>query len=265
MSRYIKQVLVVGMLFLVASNTVLAAEAKKNNSKNLEELYGSEPFFLTEWLTNYFSWDRTYKLNYNISSLRNQNGECLPEEGNDVKAYAGRGSLFHVNTRHYRDELEYIEFEYVAPTTSPPKKVARAELNKPYFLCKNSNITSPNYYKQVGGVTTGVLIIPLKIRNDFTLSGDSSIGPYVGLSGDEFTFMSTFGFTQLTIPVTTTGAELETRTGLTLAVGVNWKVREYFNIGFVAGFDHVAGDAGDRFTYQDKPWGSFAIGYTFTR
>ena len=263
MRNKFKLILVTGMLCLSVSG--LAEAAKKGVAVDREDLYGSEPFFMTEWLTSFLSWERTYKLNYDIDSLRNQLGECLPNESENLKAYAGRGSVYHVNTRHYRDELEYVEFEYVAPVQVPPAKVARAEVNKPYYLCKDSNITSPNYYQQVGGVTTGITIIPLKIRNDFTLSGDSSIGPYVGLSGDEFTLMGVFGFTQLTIPVSTTGSELETRTGLTVAAGINWKVKEYFNIGLVGGIDHVAGDAGDRFTYQDKPWGSFSIGYTFTR
>lgn len=255
--KKISQLLFVVLLMAVC----IPLYAAKGDSR---KLYGKKPFFLTEGLTNYISWNKTYKLNYDLNSLRNQTGECVAGEALKNLAYAGRGSIFHVNTRHDKDDLVFIEFEYVAPAQNPPAKIARAEINKPYYLCKDKNITSPNYYRQVGGVSTGIAIVPMKIRNDLTFSGDSTIGPYVGMSGENFSLLGLFGFSQLTVPVTAGSDELETRTGLSVAVGINWKVRDFFNLGIVGGIDHVAGDAGSRFAYQNAPWGAFMIGYSFT-
>ncbi|MDH5547834.1 MAG: hypothetical protein OEZ43_19830 [Gammaproteobacteria bacterium] len=225
-------------------------------------LYGSKPFFGSETIRNYVSWNNTYKLNYDLDSLRQSDGKCNDGDKTSALAYAGRGSIFHTNTRDNKDELLFIEFEYVAPAENPPKNVAKAEINKPYFLCRDRNITSPNYYRQVGGLNTGVLIIPLKIRTDLTMTGAASIGPYFGLSNEKFTLLAAVGLSQLPI---LQNSVIENRTGLTAAVGINWRVQGYFNLGVVAGIDHLPGGDQSTYAYQDKPWLSFAVGYTFSR
>ena len=227
--------------------------------------YAEEPGFMA----NFFSWDATYKLLHG-SYFVSEQGTCSDianhsaASPNNAIFKAGKGSVFHQNPRTTHDNYIIVEFEHVANDTKlPGNQVAE---DTAYKLCTNPEYVPYHNYRRVGGVTTGLLVVPFKIRDGGDLTGDASIGPYMGFSGEKFLLMATFGLTQIsTTDVNTPENDIKNETGLTAAFGINWEISSNFDVGIFTGFDHLSGSAADNFQHQDDIWYSFAIGYNFTR
>lgn len=136
--------------------------------------------------------------------------------------------------------------------------------SRPLLLClQGAGRVSRSLYRRVGGVNTGLLVVPFKLR-DGNVYTDSTIGPYVAYRWEIIEVLATAGLSQISISQVGT-EDIETRTGLTVAAGVNFALDENWDIAFLVGADHLSGTDGATWEYQDKIWLSFAIGFNFTR
>ncbi|MFA0962064.1 hypothetical protein AB9P05_09675 [Roseivirga sp. BDSF3-8] len=129
-------------------------------------------------------------------------------------------------------------------------------------------------------VTTGLLTVPFKLRpevkeENFTMSTDVTIGPYLGVTKRiskrhpyYLTFPATFGLSFININNNTTtttepGNGINTVPGFSWSTGLIFQLNK-FDVGFVTGQDY-ASDVGNDWIYQGRLWYSFAIGYSFSR
>ncbi len=149
-------------------------------------------------------------------------------------------------------------------TDTNEKNTIETFFKSPFKVCLNGKHRVPkSLYKRVGGVSTGLLVVPFKFRSGDVYS-DSAIGPYVSYKWDVVEILATAGISQ--ISVSQIGSEeIETETGLTAAFGINFEIDTNWDIAFLVGVDHLSGDKGDNWKYQDKAWFSFGIGFNFTR
>lgn len=156
-----------------------------------------------------------------------------------------------------KQEAKIIKFDYLPDAGD-------ANTTDFFALCTaGPNKPDAFAYKKSGGMTTGLLVVPFKLRSG-DLFGDATVGPYVGFAGSRVSLLFTAGLTQVSVKDLST-TEVKSETGLTIATGLVFKVTEEFDVAVVVGADHLSGAAGDAFKYQHKPWFSFAIGYNFTR
>lgn len=136
--------------------------------------------------------------------------------------------------------------------------------SKPFRLClTETNKVEKSNYKRVGGLNTGLLVIPYKFRKGDIYS-DSTIGPYISYKRETVEILATFGLSKISVSEVGTD-KVETEDGLTLALGVNFEISKDWDIALIVGADHLSGSKGDTWEFQDEPWISFAIGFNFTR
>jgi hypothetical protein len=134
----------------------------------------------------------------------------------------------------------------------------------PYKVCLNGkHRVQKSMYKRVGGVNTGVLVVPFKLR-DGDLYSDSTIGPYISYKWEVIEVMLTAGLSQISVSEIG-NEEIESETGLTAAAGINFEIDKNWDVAFLFGADHLSGETGDAWKYQDEVWISFGIGFNFTR
>lgn len=136
--------------------------------------------------------------------------------------------------------------------------------SRPFKICTaGKNYTPKSNYKRVGGMNTGVLFVPFKMRSG-DLYADSEIGPYVSYKSEKLEYLLNVGISQIAVSEVGT-KDVQTKTGLTAAVGINFEVSRNWDVAILAGVDHLSGDEGDSWEYQDKHWLSFSIGFNITR
>ncbi|MDU9047605.1 MAG: hypothetical protein Q3M30_02060 [Candidatus Electrothrix sp. Rat3] len=196
----------------------------------------------------FFNLDVTYRASFDLDKIIDKGGDC---NAPSVTYSTGKDSIFRELSSD--ENVMIVTFDYVTGNGT-------VDIDKPYKVCGNQ---IPSYkYKRVGGIDVGALVIPFKIRSG-NLYGDSTLGPYIAFKGNYISLLATFGMTQVSVSDIST-AEVEAASGISYAVGAVWSVTDTFDIGLVAGIDHVSGEAGDKFEHQDDVWWSFAIGYNFT-
>ena len=120
------------------------------------------------------------------------------------------------------------------------------------------------------GIAYGALVVPFKMQlsGGKAFTGSSSIGGYLGYQNPIGDFPINFNpilfagasnvSTSATTGSTTTS---QTVAGVSYGTGILFDVKDDFHIGFVLGFDHVS--SAQKYQYNDKPWVSFEIGYSF--
>lgn len=134
----------------------------------------------------------------------------------------------------------------------------------PYKLCLNgANRVQKSFYKRIGGVNTGILVVPFKFRQG-DLFSDTAIGPYISYQWEVIELVATAGLSQISVSEVGT-EEVESKTGLTGAFGVSFEIDTNWDIAILAGVDRLSGSDGDNWEYQGDVWWSFAIGFNFTR
>lgn len=118
----------------------------------------------------------------------------------------------------------------------------------------------------------GALAVPFKIQLSKTHSftGSATVGAYVGYRmpfGDldlNFTPIAFAGASNISTSATTGGTTTsQTVAGLSYGFGVIGKIKDSFQFGLVIGADHV--DSAQPYKYNDKPWISFGLGYSFSQ
>ena len=159
---------------------------------------------------------------------------------------------------------EVDEFDDGNSSTTNKKATEDKYFSKPFKLClEGNNAVEKSYYKRVGGVSTGLLVVPFKLRSGDIFS-DSTIGQYISYKWEVIELLATAGLSQISVSEIGTN-EIETKTGITYAFGVNFEIDKNWDLALLVGADHLSGATGDNWQYQDKAWVSFAIGFNFTR
>lgn len=161
-------------------------------------------------------------------------------------------------------EKEMIVHVYEVDQNVDKKTTESTYFNAPFRVCLSGASEVPrSNYKRVGGVSTGLLVVPFKFR-DGDIFSDSTIGQYVSYKWEVVEVLATAGLSQISISEIGT-SEVESKTGLTMALGVNFEIAKNWDIAILVGKDHLSGSDGDDWEFQDDTWVSFAIGFNFTR
>lgn len=114
------------------------------------------------------------------------------------------------------------------------------------------------------GKSSGLLVLPYKLRNDDgSVTGDATVGYYAGWDTRAGTILFSAGLSQVSLPVSAT--ETENQSAITVAVGYLIKNWGGVDMGVVLGIDHIGGDKGDDWQYEDDPWLSLMIGWNFSQ
>jgi len=118
----------------------------------------------------------------------------------------------------------------------------------------------------------GTLVVPFKIQltKAHAFAGSSTIGAYLGYRlpihalGFQLTPVIFAGASNIATSETTGGAtNSQTVAGLTYGFGLIGTIKDSFHMGIVLGADHV--DTAQPYLYNDRPWLSFEIGYSFSQ
>ncbi len=118
----------------------------------------------------------------------------------------------------------------------------------------------------------GTLAVPFKIQlsKSHAFTGSGTVGGYLGYRmpfGDmalKLTPVIFGGASNISTSATTGGTTTsQTVAGLSYGFGIIGKIKDSFQIGLVVGADHV--DSAQPYKYNDKPWISFGLGYSFSQ
>lgn len=122
-----------------------------------------------------------------------------------------------------------------------------------------------------GGFDYGALAVPFKVQmsGGRSFSGAAAIGAYLGYrmpwmnTGVEVRPIIFAGVSNITTSAAngTGGTTSQTVAGLSYGTGFITTIKDSFQIGLVVGFDHV--DSAQPYAYNDTPWLSVEIGYSF--
>jgi hypothetical protein len=180
----------------------------------------------------------------------------VPDDSSKVEML-DKGSRFRAGPNYeVENDQEIIVDVYKVPQAD--KDLFRS----PWKVCKGiSHMQSK--YRRVGGLSSGLLYVPFKFR-DGDLYTDSLVGPYVSVRFQKIEGLLSVGLSQVSLSEVGT-ENVETRQALTGALGLSFELNKDWDIAILSGIDHLSGEEGDNWTYQDKPWMAFSIGYNFTR
>ena len=170
-----------------------------------------------------------------------------------------------------------------------PAGVVRVDLSDKYngkALCipltEYEKLQTINIYRRNLHLTGGVLTLPFKFRDAIgqtprSMTTDVTIGPYIGgrvrMSKKADVFLTvpfTLGLTFINVNnsnTTTTGTQTTDNAivpGFTIGSGIVIQLNKY-ELGLICGADFGTGKAGTDWIYNNKPWVSFAIGYSFLK
>lgn len=216
-----------------------------------------------------FTFTPSFKAQYDIKLIPlDSDKDCKtadPKNPADVTTIPG--------TSYFRQTLDFdaqTPNEMVVHIYEVPQEqlAAQAAIDKyfsnPFRLCLNEKAeVEKSLYRRVGGVNTGLLVVPFKLR-DGDIYSDATIGPYLSYKFGVMEFLGTAGLSQVSVSEVGT-EEVTSETGLTVALGVNFEIQKNWDVAVLVGADHLSGSAGDNWEFQDEPWISFAIGFNFTR
>jgi hypothetical protein len=121
------------------------------------------------------------------------------------------------------------------------------------------------------GFDFGALAVPFKVQmtGKQAFSSSASLGGYVGYripvgtdSGLVISPILFAGASNISVPSQSDPTTTETVAGLSYGIGFITTVKDSIQVGLVVGFDHVDSAS---YAYNDKPWLSFEIGYSFAK
>lgn len=201
------------------------------------------------------------------------------------------GAIFEIVKPDAGDGKKWISFTEVPPTTGPALEIQlirSAEMIGAAVPAAGDNPNPPavvtdvvyqvslvdlpsEFYELVKGGDVGVLAVPFKIQlGDGKITAGATLGPYIGyhqrwLLGLPSTVLLTAGLAAVptAAPTSTpsTTPTVDTKIGFTGAIGVVAEPWSQFEIGVIAGWDHV-GEHRNVYPYEDKWWLSLSIGTT---
>ncbi len=116
----------------------------------------------------------------------------------------------------------------------------------------------------------GALTLPFKYRFEVGSAGSSLLTSDINLGGalgwtitHKYLTLTPFvfgGLQGITLDQSGTGGS-DSQLGLSYGGGFSFFVKPQTQIALVVGFDHLGGAAGENWQYEDKIWGSLAIGF----
>jgi hypothetical protein len=163
--------------------------------------------------------------------------------------------------------------QYVAaPADGAAKMCPHVNNPKPLYEGTIAYVSADDmkYVGSRSGFDYGALVVPFKVQlsGGKAFTGSSSLGGYLGYQnpvGDLGMNVSPIIFAGASNISTsaTTGFKTTSQTvaGLSYGAGLLFNIKDSFQAGFVVGFDHV--NSAQKYQYNDKPWVSFEIGYSF--
>lgn len=122
------------------------------------------------------------------------------------------------------------------------------------------------------GLDFGTLVVPFKFQlsDQTAITSSATLGGYLGyripwrVAGLDFRLLAFGGVSEVPTSEADSSGKITSQTvaGLSYGAGLVTTVKDNFNVGLVIGFDHV--NSVQDYKYQDKPWISLEIGYSFT-
>lgn len=205
-----------------------------------------------------------------IAQAMSGNGRSV---GANTKFEVLDNSLADVYVVRMRRLYGYSELKPIATRTNKDYKTMHPSdvvEDKIYYLAKkvgDQNLIAVETVvrKSYSSIVSGPMVVPFKYRTgDKSISGEAMIGYYAGLGWDlldtgvGFTPYIAGGLSQINVITgTSTTATQETKTGVTLAVGVIIQGWDTVNIGIAFGQDRI-GD--QQWVHEGKTWASFSVG-----
>jgi hypothetical protein len=122
------------------------------------------------------------------------------------------------------------------------------------------------------GFDYGILAVPFKVQmtGKQAFSSSATLGAYIGYRipvtdlGLEISPVFFAGASNITVPTAPGSANAtETAAGFSYGGGFVTRVKDSVQVGLIVGFDHV--DSATPYAYNDKPWLSLEIGYSFAQ
>jgi hypothetical protein len=222
------------------------------------------------------------------------NGYCIPANTKVIGAHAGFDTSVQqtpasdsagpgTSASQYQAVTLDTNHPYLSLFGPRPKKVgppgdaatACPDVKTPqaYFSPGDLAYISTDDMKNVGyraGFDYGALIVPFKMQlaGGKAFTGSASVGGYVGYQnpianlGVNVSPIVFGGASNISTSKTNgSGTSSQTVAGLSYGVGLLFDIKDSFQAGFVLGFDHVS--SAQKYQFNDKPWVSFEIGYSF--
>ncbi len=186
-------------------------------------------------------------------------------EGDNKKYAAGADTRFYIVDE---DNTDYtILFKKEKDISSAPTRPGYGKVKpKQLFKIKIKFLEKASYRLRFG-IAHGPLIVPFKFRTkDGSLTGQSTLGYYLGFKSDFLygsgTLFASAGLTLIPINDVNSSSTDE-KTGVSWAFGYSFASKSNFQAAIIVGWDHIGGEAGDNWDYEDNPWVSLAIGFEF--
>jgi hypothetical protein len=185
-----------------------------------------------------------------------------------IKFWAPPGSEFALQGTINIDGIDYLKVIFSkVPCQENGNHLIVVKANE--YVIRAEFFRDGIIYERVSALETGPLLVPFKYRvsGGGSISAEASVGLYFGyfvkVRNARLTFLGTLGATQISIPKTDS-SDLETKTALTVALGVVLTVDSKMQIGIVIGADTIGGNSSG-WKHNGKLWISAAIGFRFTK
>lgn len=206
---------------------------------------------------------KSYRLEKTISILPVSQG--YDDNGCNLtttpSVFAGKASKFEVVKKD--DGCDVVRFWSVFKNSSTGDNDLVLE-DMEYVLPNKINGVPVDASTTRSGKTSGLLVVPYKYRgDDGSITGEATVGYYAGWETRAGTYLVSAGLSQVSIPVSDT--ETENQSAVTIAGGVLMNNWDNVDIGLIVGIDHIGGNKGDNWQYEDDPWISIMIGFNFSQ
>lgn len=188
--------------------------------------------------------------------------------GDTTRFYASFKSRFVIVNDLGSDLLIRFTGGIDPPDSLEQYSTSSAHVVKDVHYLISKEILTEHKYELAFGFAWGTLTVPVKIQlGDGNMVTGTTLGAYAGriqtIWHIPFTVLASAG--PAVIPISEVGTNgVATELGWSYAFGLLIEPIRHAQIGILIGADHVVGDTGRNYRYQDKLWISFAIGYNFS-
>jgi len=191
------------------------------------------------------------------------------EPVNDTLYLAPKDSHFIILERGASYLVRFTRVAAINAQRSP------GDAGKPRVRAKDLNYSiskdylSDHNYGLFSGLDYGILTLPYKLQlKNKDITAGATLSGFVGYRQlwlfAPSTILVSAGFAG--IPTTDPNAtNVETKLGLTLAGGIVFPITNQFQIGIITGMDHLGGESGKQYPFNDRQWLSISIGTAFTK
>lgn len=205
-----------------------------------------------------------YEINMNINLFLNENIEKLLSSEKTYKA------PIQTIVKLVESNFEYKNTKYVVVEIDSVPQIGDDIVKKGnIYLIPQEKFDSPRI-RFHSGFDHGGLTVPYKLRfNETTISPSATLGYYIGhkvSTGINWytSFIGTFGLTGIALN-DVNSENVDNVLGISYGGGIIFNYDNKIQFGAIVGADIIGGDKGKDWKYENKPWVSIAIGFTFLR